>query len=88
MQTGNPQLIDFEPIILNFFSRNDIAGPLDYLKHCIPAGARIFVAGGAIRNLLIKTIHGAAPETRDIDLFIGDLHPNVFFGTASDRYAG
>lgn len=77
MQVDNPQLIDFEPIILNFFSRKDITGPLDYLQHCLPAGARLLVAGGAIRNLLIKTIHGSAPETRDIDLFIGDLHPDV-----------
>ncbi len=84
MQADNPQLNDFEPIILNYFSRNDIAGPLDYLQHCIPAGARLFVAGGAIRNLLIQTIHGSAPETRDIDLFIGDLHPDVSLECALD----
>ncbi|MCP3950702.1 MAG: hypothetical protein GY697_00555 [Desulfobacterales bacterium] len=84
MQTDNPQLIDFEPIVLNFFSRNHIAGPLDYLQHCIPAGARLLVAGGAIRNLLIQTIHGSAPETRDIDLFIVDLHPDVSLECALD----
>lgn len=84
MQDDNPQLIDFEPIVLNYFSQNDIAEPLDYLQHCIPAGARLFVAGGAIRNLLIQTIHGSAPKTQDIDLFIGDLRPDVSLECALD----
>lgn len=77
MQGDSPQLSAFKPAVNTFFSRKDIAGPLDYLKHCLPEGARLFVAGGAIRNVLIRAVHRSAPPTRDIDLFIGGLDPDV-----------
>ena len=56
-----------------FFQRPEIHGNLEYLSHCLPGSAELFVAGGAIRNLIIDALHGHAPPTRDIDLFIGGL---------------
>jgi hypothetical protein len=56
--------------VSSFFDRPQILAGLDYLRACFPAGARFLVAGGAIRNLIIELIHGSAPATRDIDLFI------------------
>jgi hypothetical protein len=84
MHTTDPAISVFEPRIKAYFDREDIAGPLNYLQHCLPAGARLFAAGGALRNLLIQAVHGAAPATRDIDLFIGDLGPEVSLACALD----
>ena len=84
MLTDTPQIIEVEPLVRNYFSRPDIAGPLEYLQHCLPARARLFVAGGAIRNLLIQRMHGSSPVTRDIDLFIGNLGPDVSLACALD----
>jgi hypothetical protein len=84
MHTTDPVIRAFEPRIKAYFDREDIAGPLQYLQHCLPAGARLFVAGGAIRNVLIQAVHGTAPVTRDIDLFIGDLEPEVSLDCALD----
>ncbi len=77
MQADIPQLTNFESAVRTYFSRADIAGPLDHLQHCLPVGARLVAAGGAIRNVLIQAVHGTAPATWDIDLFIGDLEPEV-----------
>nr|MBL0712997.1 hypothetical protein [Desulfobacterales bacterium] len=54
-----------------FFERPDVSGNLKMLSTRLPASAEIFVAGGAIRDILIEALHGSAPPTRDIDIFIG-----------------
>lgn len=56
-----------------FFRRPDIRGNLEWLRAHLPAEAEIFVAGGALRNMVIHIFHGSAPPTRDIDIFIGGL---------------
>lgn len=58
-----------------FFQRPDIHANLSLLARCLPASAQILVAGGALRNIVIDIIHGSAPPTRDIDIFIGGLDP-------------
>lgn len=61
------------PVVERFFQRPEIRGNLEFLSSRLPASARIFIAGGSIRNLIIEVVHGQAPPTRDIDLFIGGL---------------
>jgi len=56
-----------------FFSRLDISPRLEHLRTCFPQEADWLVVGGALRNLIIDLIHGNAPPTRDIDLFIANL---------------
>jgi len=77
MHTDIPAITEFKPEVKTFFNRIDIAGPLEFLRKCLPAGAKLFVAGGAIRNLLIRATHGSSPATRDIDLFVGDVDADV-----------
>jgi hypothetical protein len=84
-----------ESTVDSFFSRPEIACRLDYLRACFPQEARFLVAGGAVRNLIIELMHGSAPRTRDIDLFIaavdkdfplaqkltaGNIHPTELGG--------
>lgn len=59
--------------VRRFFERPDVSGSLKLLSTRLPASAEIFVAGGAVRDILIKALHGSAPATRDIDIFIGGL---------------
>ena len=56
-----------------YLQRIDIRSNLEVLRQYLPPTAEIFVAGGAIRNLVIEMIHGGAPPTYDIDLFIGGV---------------
>ncbi|GAB6906953.1 hypothetical protein DESC_870082 [Desulfosarcina cetonica] len=56
-----------------FFHRPDVCGSMDLLRRRLPDTARIGVAGGALRNLIIGLLHGSAPPTRDIDLFVGGV---------------
>ncbi|MBR9985802.1 MAG: hypothetical protein KFF68_07825 [Desulfosarcina sp.] len=58
-----------------FFKRPEIYGNLAFLNNRLPGSADIVVAGGAIRNVIIDVVHGDAPPTRDVDLFIGGLDP-------------
>ena len=54
----------------------------------MPPSAEIFVAGGSIRNLIINLLHGHAPPTRDIDIFIGGLDREFSLsGVLSDQTA-
>jgi hypothetical protein len=46
---------------------------IDRLRQCFPPTAELLVAGGAIRNTIIELIHGKAPPTADIDLFVGGV---------------
>ena len=59
--------------VVKYFQRSDIQANLDLLRGRLPSSAQFFVAGGAIRNLLIDILHGNPPPTRDIDIFIGGL---------------
>lgn len=59
--------------VKRFFQRPDIHGNLERLIKRLPPSADIFVAGGAIRNLIIDLLHGGSTPTRDIDMFIGGL---------------
>ena len=64
---------DFTQIIDGFVSGDDIAAPLDFLIARLPDIASPYIVGGALRNFLILRIHGAAPDTEDIDMAIGGL---------------
>ncbi|BBO92001.1 hypothetical protein [Desulfosarcina ovata] len=46
---------------------------MERLRRRLPDSAEIAVAGGALRNIVIDTLHGEAPHTQDIDLFIGGV---------------
>ena len=70
-----------------FFQRPEIHGSLEYLSDRLPASADIVVAGGAIRNVIIDVVHGNAPPTRDIDLFIGGLDPDFRLSDALEDQA-
>ena len=56
-----------------YFENPDIARNLTALCRRLPVEARVVVAGGAIRNIIIDLVHGSAPPTPDIDIFIGGL---------------
>ncbi|MBC2709560.1 MAG: hypothetical protein HGJ94_00665 [Desulfosarcina sp.] len=65
-----------EAIVLaveRFFQHPEIHGNIAFLSNRLPGSAEIFVAGGAIRNIIIDALHGNAPLTGDIDIFIGGL---------------
>ncbi len=57
----------------NFFTGDQVAACLKLLRSRLPAQAGIYVAGGAIRNLIIGCLHGHRPATHDIDVFIDGL---------------
>ena len=59
--------------VRDFFRSSAIRGSLAELSGRLPGAADFYVAGGAIRNLLMAEIHGRAPATCDIDIFIGGL---------------
>ena len=72
--------------VVNFFQRPDIQANLDLLRGRLPSSAQMFIAGGAIRNLVIDVLHGNPPPTRDIDIFIGGLaEDDVLSGLLSDQ---
>ena len=76
------------PAVERFFQRPEIRGNLEFLSSRLPASAEIFVAGGSIRNLIIDVLHGHAPPTRDIDIFIGGLdHDFSLSGVLRDQAA-
>ena len=59
-----------------FFQQPEIRGNLEFLSHRLPGSAEIFIVGGALRNIVIFALHGNAPPTGDIDIFIGGLPRN------------
>jgi len=60
-------------VVSTYLQRIDIRANLELLRRRLPPTAEMFFAGGAIRNLVIEMIHGGAPPTYDIDLFIGGV---------------
>ncbi len=59
--------------IANFIDSDDITPHLDRLRRALPKDAKIYIAGGALRNVIMTLVHGQAPPTRDVDLFIGAI---------------
>ncbi len=64
---------NIDSAIQTFLEDADAKPNLNRLRECLPPKADLFMAGGAIRNIIIKIIHGSAPPTCDIDLFIGGV---------------
>ena len=71
--TEQPCDTDLSQAVERFRERPDIRGSLELLSRRLPGAAEIYVAGGAPRNVVIAAVHGEAPPTRDIDIFIGGL---------------
>lgn len=63
--------------VVRLMDSPDARDGLAWLACHLPGTAEIFVAGGALRNIVIKAVHGRSPPTRDIDCFIGGL-PKAF----------
>lgn len=64
-----------------FFEQPGVASAMEFLSRRLPAEAQILIAGGAIRNIIIEIVHGSAPPTIDIDIFIGGLTRNFNLAT-------
>jgi len=71
--TGQPCSDDMKKAVARFLARSDIRGNLELLRRRLPDAAQLYVAGGAPRNVIIAALHGIAPPTRDIDIFIGGV---------------
>ena len=59
--------------IAAFLDRQEIRTPLLSLEQMLPEEATVYVVGGALRDIVIRELHGSGPVTEDIDLFIGNL---------------
>jgi hypothetical protein len=75
METPDSWRRVLQETVTRFLDADGIREPLHRLQSTLPGGAVIYVVGGAVRNLLIRQIYGAAPPTEDIDLFIGNVYP-------------
>ncbi|MFC1505149.1 hypothetical protein ACFL5W_01390 [Thermodesulfobacteriota bacterium] len=64
-----------------FFNQAAIRAPMDYLCNALPKRAELYVAGGAIRNIIIGLLHGASPPTVDIDLFVANIRHHLNLNT-------
>lgn len=74
MTSGSyPDIDSVKKCVLELVRKQDIKDTLDFLVGHLPFEAEIFIVGGAIRNLIMKKIHGWSPSTADIDLFIGGI---------------
>jgi len=80
MTTVGVDYNNIESAIQAFLGDADTKPNLDRLREYLPPKAGIFIAGGAIRNIIINIIHGNAPLTRDIDLFIGWIEKDYPLG--------
>ena len=80
--TEQPFDTDLSQAVERFLERPDIRGNLELLSRRLPGAAEIYVAGGAPRNVVIAAVHGKAPPTRDIDIFIGGLDRDFSLSTA------
>jgi hypothetical protein len=61
---------DIEQRVASFLGGHDVKGGLSELQQRLPAGAAVYLVGGAIRNLAIEAVHGRRPKIQDLDLFI------------------
>ena len=71
--TTQPCDAELRRAVRHFLARSDIRDNLELLDRRLPAAAQLYVAGGAPRNAIIGAVHGQAPPTRDIDIFIGGM---------------
>lgn len=62
--------------VVRFTAQPTVSRDLDLLQKKLPPNAAIFIAGGALRNIVMTALHGSAPPTVDIDIFIGGLRPD------------
>ncbi len=78
-----PDRAAIEGNVRAFFQDQQVIPHLDYLYALLPKNSALLIAGGAIRNVVIHTVHGWAPPTRDIDIFIqcddGHFNPGKLF---------
>lgn len=72
-------------IVHEFVLRPDIKDVFDFFIPRLPEEVEIFIVGGAIRNLIMKKIHGWSPATADIDLFIGGIDSSYIIGKILSR---
>lgn len=77
MVADQPQEERLKTAIRKFFQGSRLRPVVRRLESIFPSGARIFAAGGILRNILIRHIHGLYPPAHDIDLFIGNLPPDA-----------
>jgi hypothetical protein len=71
--TAQPTDADLQRTVVRYLARPDIRGNLELLDSRLPEAAHLYVAGGAPRNAIIAALHGSAPPTQDIDIFIGGV---------------
>ena len=58
--------------ILAFLSKDPVAQALETLLNTLEPDTDVFIVGGALRNLAMELLHGRAPPTEDIDIFLGN----------------
>ncbi len=78
LKKGIPTVVsvhDFADWIRLFAQRPEVAEPLSELMERLPGKAVPYIVGGALRDQVIERVHGNAPATRDVDLFIGGVDP-------------
>jgi len=65
--------------ILAFLSEGPVADAFETLLNTLEPDTDVFIVGGALRNLAMEVLHGTAPPTEDIDIFLGncDSLPSV-----------
>ena len=89
METSDSGGRVLQATVTRFLDADGIRDPLHRLQSALPHGAVVYVVGGAIRNLMIRQIYGAAPPIEDIDLFIGNvlqpLDPRRLFAGEPNR---
>ena len=63
--------------IMQLLNDTDTDEALNFLQKSLPDNAGIYIAGGAIRDILIAEIHGTGPPTEDIDIFIENVPDGI-----------
>ena len=68
---------DLEKRVGDFLGQPRVEKALRELRAYLPAGAALYLVGGAIRNLAIEEIHGFRPKIEDLDLFINNVGNDI-----------
>jgi hypothetical protein len=68
-----PDIDSIGKIIREFVNSPGVKNAFDYLVPLLPDEAEILIVGGALRNLIMKNIHGWSPTTYDVDFFIAGI---------------
>lgn len=72
-----PHPADPQAILRPFVLQADVRLPMQRLVSRLPAGADVWIIGGALRNAIIEAVYGRSPLTEDIDIFIADIDPTT-----------